>query len=579
MQLLIEIVKEKAKEAIVRVFPEEESFQVEVTLCQNENFGHYQCNDALKLAKKKGKSPREIAEKIRPFLEDKNLFSKVEIAGPGFINFTFNPYFLGEKADWMLKAENLGVAKPKTVQKIIVEFSSPNIAKELHVGHLRSTIIGECLARLFAFLGHTVLRLNHVGDWGTQFGMLIAYVKEKKPEIISEEKKCTLADLMHFYRDAKKEFDQDEAFKKRAHKEVVALQNKETSSIQVWEKFCQISREAFHKIYDLLEVSIEERGESFYHELLPKIVEDLEKKGLITVSDGAKCVFLEGFVSKEKKPLPLIVQKTDGGFNYATTDLAALKHRIFVEKADRVILVVDQGQSLHFEMVFEVAKKAGFLDPQKTRVDHVGFGVVLGSDGKKLKTRSGETIKLMDLLEEGIRHAETILEEKAFDMDEKEKKILAKRLAISAIKYADLASHRQKDYTFSYDRMLQFEGNTAVFLLYSYVRVQGIKRKIKLDPTSFYKTKEISLKHPSEISLGLHLLRFSEVLFQFAEDLLPHRLTDYLYNLAEKFNAFFRDCRVEGVEEEKERLLLCELVGKTLEKGLYLLGIKVVDRM
>ncbi len=580
MESLVEIVRKKATKAVQEVFPEKRDiWQAEVVGCQNEKFGHYQCNDALKLGKSLQKPPREVAQKLLPLLQEKGLFSQVEVAGPGFINFTFDSQFLQKRVEEMVKDPRLGVETPKKIEKVIVEFSSPNIAKELHVGHLRSTIIGESLARLFTFLGHKVLRLNHVGDWGTQFGMLIAYVKEKEPHILSGQRKFTLSDLMHFYKEAKKEFDQSEVFKKRAHKEVVSLQKREKKSLEIWEKFCQISREAFHKIYDLLGVSIEERGESFYHDFLQQVVKELEEKGIVSLSEGAKCVFLEGFVSKRNKPLPLIVQKSDGGFNYATTDLAALKHRIWVEKADQIILVVDQGQSLHFEMVFEVAKKAGFWDPQKTKLDHVGFGVVLGSDGKRLKTRSGETVKLMDLLEEGIEKAEKILEERPSEGGEEEKKALAKTLAISAIKYADLSTHRQRDYLFSYDKMLQFEGNTAIFLLYSYVRVQGIKRKVKLDPTSLYKTAQICLEHPSEISLALHIARFPEVLSHFAQDLLPHRFTDYLYDLAERFNAFFRDCRVEGALEEKSRLLLCHLVGRVLEKGLHLLGIEVVDRM
>jgi len=582
---MFQFLKDKATEVIGKTFSNDlssEDSEAEITPCQNEKFGHYQCNSPLRLAKLLKTNPRVVAQKIlESFLQEKesSFFSQIEIAGPGFINFTFHPEFVAKEVQKILLDARLNIPTITPKAKVIVEFSSPNIAKELHVGHLRSTIIGESLARVFEFLGYEVLRLNHIGDWGTQFGMLIAYLKEKKPEILEEEKQLSLEELMNCYKSSKKLFDEDPSFKKRAQLEVVSLQARDETSLHIWEKICHISRITFEKIYRLLDVSIQERGESFYHPFLHQVIEEIEKKDLVEVSDGAKCVFLEGFVSKDNKPLPLIIQKSDGGFNYATTDLAALRHRVLAEKADRILLVVDQGQALHFSMVFATAKKAGFYDPAKTQVDHVGFGVVLGTDGKKFKTRSGESIKLIQLLEDGILHAKKILEEKVPDMNPQEKEHLAENIGIAAIKYADLSSHRQKDYIFSYDRMLRFEGNTAVFLLYSYVRIQGIKRRVKANMSSLLKNHTIKLNHPSEISLGFHLLRFSEVLEQVAQDLLPHRLCDYLYEMAEKFNAFFRDCRVEGEKEQNSRLLLCEAVGKTLKQGLYLLGIKTVDRM
>lgn len=559
-----------------------EAKEAEIQPCAQEQFGHYQCNSPLQLAKVLQASPRDIASKIVDqiaSLTEEKVFEKIDIAGPGFINFYLHPSFLAKSLYQILQDPFLGVERPEKKEKVIVEFSSPNIAKELHVGHLRSTIIGESLARIFSFLGHEVIRLNHIGDWGTQFGMLIAYIKEDVPDILAAEKQVTVEELMNYYRAAKKRFDEDPSFKKSAHQEVVKLQAREEESIHVWEKICNISRLAFQRIYDLLDVEITERGESFYHPFLKDLIADLEKKGLITISEGAKCLFMEGFETKEGKPLPLIVQKADGGFNYATTDLAALRHRVLAEKANRIIVVVDLGQALHFKMIHQAAQMAGYINPEKVRFEHVAFGLVLGPDGKKFKTRAGETEKLIDLLNQAISHAKKIIQEKDPDINQDSLDHLAEIIGIGAVKYADLSTQRQKDYSFSYERMLRFEGNTAVFLLYAYVRIQGIKRKAQANMGHILEKEEINLKDPTEISLACYLLRFEEILDQVAEDLFPHRLTDYLYRLAEKFHAFFRDCRVVGTTEEHSRLLLCEATGRVLKQGLHLLGLKTVDRM
>ena len=551
----------------------------EITPSTQPQFGHYQCNSALKIGKVLKRNPREIAGELADSLKSDTRFSSVEVAGPGFINLTLTPEFLSSEVSALIGDDRLGVPLPDPAQRVIVEFSSPNVAKELHVGHLRSTIIGDCLARLFEFLGHDVLRLNHVGDWGTQFGMLIAYMYEEAPDVIAGEEETDLVHLMQWYRASKKKFDSDPDFKQRAHSRVVQLQAKDPDAIKAWEKLCEISRKGYQEIYDILDVHLIERGESYYNPELPHVIADLEKKGLVTISDGAKCIFLEGYQTKEGNPLPMIVQKSDGGYNYATTDMAAIRQRVREEKADRIIMVIDAGQSLHINMIVDAAKKAGYLDPSKTRVDHVAFGLVLNDAGKKFKTRSGETEKLLDLLLEAVLRAKKILSERLPNVPNDELEHLARVIGIDAVKYADLSCNRIKDYAFSYDRMLKFEGNTAVFLLYSYVRVQGIKRKSKKDVEALLEAGTITLTHPSEIDLGLHLRRFNEVLTMMARDLLPHRLSDYLYALAEKFNAFFRDCRVEGTEEEESRLLLCELTAKILAKGLDLLGLGVVDRM
>lgn len=581
MDTLLTIFRKKITDAIGQAFGDALSLEekkADMAACVQEEFGHYQCNSALRLSKILKQNPRGIAQKIIDHFHS-DMCSKVEIAGPGFINFTLSPTYLSKQLQEQLNDRFLGASVPTPRQKVIVEFSSPNIAKELHVGHIRSTIIGDCLARLFEFLDQDVLRLNHLGDWGTQFGMLIAYMMESCPEVLQGKEPTDLASLMKWYKAAKKRFDEDAAFKTKAQKEVVRLQSGQKDSMHAWKLICDVSRKGFQEIYDLMHVQIKERGESFYNPFLKEVVDELDRKGLITISDGAKCIYLEGFQNREGEPLPLIVQKSDGGYNYATTDLAAIRHRIYEEKADRVIYVFDLGQSLHIQMVFAAAEKAGWLDPKKTEVNHVGFGLVLGPDGKKFKTRSGETEKLIDLLTEAVDHARNILIERMPDADPKEREHLAQVLGIGAVKYADLASLRTKDYVFSYERMLRFEGNTAVFLLYAYVRINGIKRKTHANMTQVLATNHISLEHPSEIALGLHLRRFGETIEIMARDLLPNRLTDYLYELAEKFNAFFRDCRVEGSAEEGSRLVLCELTARTLKQGLEILGLETVDRM
>lgn len=578
MQNLFSLLINKFEKAAHLAFPETE-VMIEITQSTHAKFGHYQCNSPMKLAKPLQKSPRAIAEQLVNHVDLGEEIEKLEIAGPGFINITFKNTFISKQVDQLLRDSHLGVSPPKKRERIVIDFSSPNVAKEMHVGHLRSTIIGDSLARTFEFLGHDVVRLNHIGDWGTAFGMLIAYMKEKAPTVLTGQEQTNLSSLVEWYKASKKQFDEDPEFKKRAQLEVVNLQGGQKEALHAWHIICAISQKAYQEIYDLLDVKITERGESFYNPYLPDIVADLEKKGLITLSDGAKCIFLEGFFNREQEPLPLMIQKSDGGYNYDTTDMAAMRHRINEEKADRIIIITDAGQSTHFQMIFKAAEKAGYLDSQKVRVDHVPFGLVLGSDGKKFKTRSGETEKLIDLLKTAVKEAYTILTERSPEMEETKRQEISEALGIGAIKYADLSNHRLSDYTFSYERMLKFEGNTAAFLMYAFVRIEGIKRKIHLNLDQIIKQTSIRLEHPSEVELGLHLLQFSEILDSVSNDLLPNRLADYLYGLADKFNAFFRDCRVEGSAQQNERSLLCEATSKTLKTGLELLGVHPVDRM
>ncbi|MEC7839900.1 MAG: arginine--tRNA ligase [Chlamydiota bacterium] len=569
-------------QATLKAFPElkeQNNFSIELTQSTQEKFGHYQLNSAMRLTKLLKLPPRKIAEKIIEHLPNDAPIGKTEIAGPGFINITLTDEYITDGVRSMGQDPHLSIDLPSHPQKVVIDFSSPNIAKELHVGHLRSTIIGDSLARLYEFLGHDVLRLNHIGDWGTSFGMLIAYLKEEEPEILTGKKETDLSSLVNWYKAAKQKFDEDPAFKKRSQKEVSTLQGGDKEALNAWRIICEISAKAYREIYAILDVKITDRGESFYNPMLPEVIKDLEQKDLITVSNNAKCIFLDGFQNREGDPLPMIIQKSDGGYNYATTDMAAMKHRTQKEKADRIVILTDAGQKMHFEMLVQAAEKVGYLDKKKVHFDHITFGLVLGPDGKKFKTRSGETEKLIDLLTTAIQKADEILCERSPDMDETERKTLAKALGIGAVKYADLSCHRTGDYTFSYDRMLRFEGNTAAYLMYSYVRIAGIKRKANADIKKIKNKATIELKHPSEIELGLHLMRFGESLNLVAEDLTPNRLTDYLYGLAEKFNAFFRDCRVEGSPEQDSRLLLCEVVARTMKQGLDILGVQTVDRM
>lgn len=584
MKSLISTLYSKFQHATEKAFPEllaqNIAIPLEVTPSTQDKFGHYQFNTAMKLTKWVKQPPRKIAEQIVAALDSQDeMIAQLEIAGPGFINITINPLFLSQLTDILLRDIHLGIDLPETPQRIIIDFSSPNVAKEMHVGHLRSTIIGDSLARLFEYLGHDVVRHNHIGDWGTAFGMLIAYMKDEVPLVLIGQQKTDLTHLVNWYRASKKRFDEDPQFKKRAQLEVVALQQGQKEAREAWEIICDISRKAYQEIYDLLDIRLIERGESYYNPYLAEIVTDLENKGLVQISDGAKCIFLEGFQNREGDPLPLMIQKSDGAYNYDTTDMATIYHRIHIERGDRLIYVTDAGQSTHFQMIFKAAEKAGYLDLTKTRVDHVPFGLVLGTDGKKFRTRSGETERLIDLLQAAIDHADNILKERNPEMSIGERQTLAHALGLGAIKYADLSNHRLSDYTFSYDRMLRFEGNTAAFLMYAYVRVAGIKRKVNIDPNTLLQENQIKLEHPSEIELGLHLLRFQEALNLVAEELLPNRLTDYLYTLAEKFNAFFRDCRVEGSPQQNERLLLCEATARVLKQGLNLLGVQTVERM
>jgi arginyl-tRNA synthetase len=550
----------------------------------NPKFGDYQANAAMGLAKKLGKPPYEIAKEIIDNLNVSKIAEPPQIAGAGFINITLKPIYVNDCLQQIQTDSRLGIPLTANPQRVIVDFSSPNIAKEMHVGHLRSTIIGESIARTLEFRGHDVLRLNHLGDWGTQFGMLILYLQEVYPTALTTADALDLGDLVTFYKQAKQRFDEDEEFQNLARQKVVQLQAGEPETRKAWELLCTQSRRGFQKIYDLLNIRLIDRGESFYNPYLSDVITDLQQQGILVNSDGAKCVSIDGVTNKDGDPFHLIVQKTDGGFNYATTDLAAVKYRVTIDRAQRIIYVVDSGQSDHFEQVFHIARQVGWVD-KSVELVHVPFGLVQGEDGKRLKTRSGDTIKLKELLDEGVDRFKQILIAKlqADGRDESPEFIehSSQVVGLSAIKYADLNLNRASNYVFSYDKMLSDKGNTAPYLLYSYVRIQSIARKGEIDFDLLPKNFQISLIEDAELTLGKHLLQFEKTISDVETDLLPNRICEYLFELSQKFNQFFEQCQVLSASEptRTSRLILCDVTARTLKLGLNLLGIPILERM
>ncbi|EFJ40444.1 hypothetical protein VOLCADRAFT_108162 [Volvox carteri f. nagariensis] len=621
-----------------------------VAACNNAKNGDYQCNNAMALfGKLKGtpsapKAPRDVATAIVGALPANGLIAETSLAGPGFINIRLSRDSLSTRLSEMLVKGLASWAPTGYIgKKVVIDFSSPNVAKEMHVGHLRSTIIGDTLCRIFEYCGADVLRLNHVGDWGTQFGMLIEHMADARRLRVAaggEDKDMDedVADLQELYRAAKKRFDEEEEFKTRAREAVTRLQSGDPESLASWQRICAASRREFEAIYSRLGVTLQERGESFYNPMLKDVVEELKAAGVATIDNGAACVFVEG------QSVPLIVQKSDGGFGYASTDMAAIKHRLNEEKADWIIYVTDVGQSQHFELVFAAAKKAGWLvDGSGPKVSHVGFGLVLGEDGKRFRTRSGDLVRLVELLDEAkSRCAATIRERRAEageEVNEAEVEDAACAMGYGAVKYADLKNHRTTNYKFSFDEMLNLKGNTAVYLLYAHARIAGIVRKADKDVYALAADTPISLDHPKhlypspslfwpshatvtatyfsprlqELELALHLCKLPEALEDAIEELAPNRrvdvafrnlvptgftlnaldlplrathyrsiklrVTDYLYDLSEKFNSFYVDCKVLGSEQEASRLLLCEATAVVMRKCFELLGIRPLYRI
>ena len=585
MTSILEQLKQSVSHALVAAFGEEYADKDPlVAPTNNPKFGDYQSNVALSLAKPLKQNPRAIAQTIIDNLKINNICQPPTIAGPGFVNFTIKSDYIGQLLQKIQPDERLGITKVESADKVVVDFSSPNIAKEMHVGHLRSTIIGDAIARILEFRGYDVLRLNHVGDWGTQFGMLIAYLREAHPEALTTADALDIGDLVSLYKQAKVRFDEDEQFKQTAREEVVKLQAGAEDSRHAWKLLCEQSRREFQVIYDLLDIKLQERGESFYNSFLGDIVSELDDKGLLESSEGAQVVFLDGFTNKDGDPLPLIVQKSDGGFNYATTDLAAIKYRVKEDEAKRIIYVTDSGQAGHFAGVFQVAKKAGIL-PEDVETVHVPFGLVQGKDGKRLKTRSGATIKLKDLLDEAVARAKKDLEVRleTEERTETEEFInnVSQVVGLSAVKYADLSQNRTSDYIFDFDKMLGLKGNTAPYLLYAYVRPQGISRKGNIDFSNLDSDTKIVLSEAAELSLAKHILQFEDVIKEVESSLLPNRICLYLFELSQKFNQFYEQCSILDAEEiqKTSRLILADLTARTIKLGLSLLGIEVLERM
>ena len=567
-----------------------------INQASKEEFGDYQCNICLVLSKIYKSNPREIAiafiEALKENKKISNLCEDLEIAGPGFINIKLKNTVLIEEIKSNIKCPRAGVPlshknNSHSQKKVIVDFSSPNIAKEMHVGHLRSTIIGDSISKIFEFRGYIVLRLNHIGDWGTQFGMLITQLKDLYSSDLKEIDRIKISDLVEFYKASKKRFDNETEFQKRSREEVVQLQSGDKKSIEAWKLLCNQSRKEFDQIYKTLNIKIKERGESFYNPFLKSIIEDLNYKRILVEDQGAKCVFLDGMTNKEGNPLPLIIQKKDGGFNYATTDLAALRYRFnkepYGDNAARIIYVTDHGQSNHFAGVFQVAKRANWI-PKDCEVNHVPFGLVQGIDGKKLKTREGDTIKLKDLLSESVKRAKEDLlkrleNESRFENDDF---ILntSKVIGIGAVKYADLSQNRITNYQFSFEKMLSLNGNTAPYLLYTLVRISGINRKNNMTQESI-NLESISYSHALEWKLIRKLLKFDEVIISIEKDLMPNRLCNYLFELCKTFNRFYDQVPIlKGEMDTKiSRLTLCALTEKTLKLSLELLGIETLERM
>lgn len=559
------------------VLPEGLSPTIQVENTRDKTHGDFASNIAMMLAKPAGMKPRDLAQKLIEALPADPSVSKVEIAGPGFLNFFQNSAALAQRLDAALEDPHLCVSKTSPTQRVVIDLSSPNLAKEMHVGHLRSTIIGDAVARVLEFLGDEVIRQNHVGDWGTQFGMLLAYLEENPAAAETE-----LSDLEQFYRAAKQRFDDSAAFADRARELVVKLQAGDADCLRLWNRFNEISLSHCQKVYDRLNVKLtpdDVKGESAYNAELGDIVESLRVKGLLSESNGAQCVFLEEFKNAEGNPLPVIVQKAGGGYLYATTDLASMRYRSQQLKADRVLYFVDQRQALHFQMAFEVARLAGFVKGDM-QLEHMGFGTMNGADGRPFKTRDGGTVKLVDLLDEAEQRAYSLVKGKNPDLDETELRQIARAVGIGAVKYADLSKHRTSDYSFNFEQMLSFEGNTAPYLLYAYTRVASVFRKLGTGMDGL--TGEIQLEAEQEQALGAKLAQFAEVLNGVGEKGVPHLLCSYLYDLAGLFSSFYEHCPILSAESEaakQSRLRLAALTGKTLKQGLELLGLETLERM
>lgn len=539
----------------------------------------FQANGALALGRRLGRDPRQIADEVLRNTRLEDLCATAEVAGPGYINLVVDNRLLGRLLAAMAPDARLGVPITASPETVVVDYSAPNTAKEMHVGHLRSTIIGDAAVRLLEWLGHTIVRENHVGDWGTPFGMLIEHLLDVGEAEASHE--LSVGDLDGFYKAARRKFDHDPGFQERARRRVVLLQRGDAETRRLWERLSEQSMQYFMTVYDRLGVRLTKAdfvGESYYNDQLESVVDELDQLGLLRESEGAECVFPKGFTNRDGEPLPLIVRKRDGGFGYAATDLATIRHRVRDLGATRLLYVVGLPQQQYLAMLFEAAREAGWLTPP-VRAEHVGFGSVLGTDGKLLRSRAGRAVKLIDLLDEAVARAAAAVAERNPSLDEQTRSEVAQAVGIGAVKYADLSTDRTKDYVFDYDRMLAFDGKTGPYLQYAHTRIRSIFRRAGIDAPGV--AGAVTVSEPAERDLALELLQFGEVLEGVAKSLEFHRLANYLYELSTAFTAFYESCpvlRAEG-EVRQSRLVLCDLSARVLALGLGLLGITAPDQM
>lgn len=546
-------------------------------LIRPSQFADFQANVAMSLGKRLRRAPREVAEAIKAELSD--FPGTVEVSGPGFLNITLDDSWIASQATEMFEDQRTGVTTIAPAQTVVIDYSAPNAAKEMHVGHLRTTIVGDCLARVHEHLGNHVIRQNHLGDWGTPFGMLIEHLLD-----IGEE--AAVAQLeagqgTEYYQAARAKFDSDEDFKQRSRVRVTTLQSGDPETMRLWHVFMDATVRYFNKVYEMLGVTLTDAdiaGESMYNPMLEKTCQDLEAAGVATISEGALCVFPPGFTGSDDKPLPLIVRKSDGGYGYASTDMAAIRYRVHDLKADRILYVVGADQALHFRMVFAAAKMAGWL-PDTVSAEHIQIGMMLGKDGRRFKTRSGESVKLTELLNEAVERASAAIADRGYDQATREE--IAHAVGMGAVKYADLSVNHDSEYVFDFDRMLGFTGNTGPYVQYATARIRSIFRRAGRSPEDV--TGPIALDAPAERALGLHLLGFGETVAQVAALSEPHRLCAFVFETASLFSTFFEECPVikEGVDPEtsERRLALCALTLRVLETGLDLLGVPVPERM
>ncbi len=550
-----------------------------VALGKNPLHGDYQANGAMAAAKLMKINPRELASNILEHLDLRGIADHTEIAGPGFINIKLSPAWLSQQVARLRQDSQHGVERTDQPQTLVIDYSAPNLAKEMHVGHLRSTIMGDALARILEAQGHKVIRQNHVGDWGTQFGMLITHLQEQVELAGAVE----LSDLETFYRESKVRFDQNEAFATRARDNVVKLQAGDPAALHMWRQFIDISVAHSEEIYRKLNVTLTHKdlhAESAYNDALPGVIKTLQQQGLAVENQGAQVVFMDDISDKEGNPLAMLVQKSDGGYLYATTDLAAVDYRCNTLKADRILYFIDARQSLHMKQVFEVSRKAGYAT-EHCSLEHHAFGTMMGEDGKPFKTRTGGTVKLSALLDEAVVRAAQLLKDKDSDLSAAEQDDAARKIGIGAVKYADLAKTRTNDYIFSWDSILSFEGNTAPYLQYAYTRIQSIFRKADLNSDAL--TGQIAILEAQEKALALKLLQFGDIVNQVAHEAYPHQLCSYLYDLSSLYMSFYEACPILRSDVDPEvrnsRLQLCDVTAKTLKSGLELLGIEVMERM